>query len=196
MILKFVPILSLLKNDLHTIFTSIIHQKLKDIQIEFEDKVSLCRYIVPKNYAIGKTNKSEIIIPNIINNDYESIFYGDIHFKNNKYFTNTSRTLCIFNKSLGMENAYKDNTQIIKLIKGTFHYRTDIGVEFNYKNSGVDIDNYESILHSIKNNITSTYNKNVQCGFGGFGGVYKINETQSIIQSIDGIGTKSLLSFR
>ena len=48
----------------------------------------------------------------------------------------------------------------------------------------------------IKSNITSTYNKNVQCGFGGFGGVYKINETQSIIQSIDGIGTKSLLSFR
>ena len=49
-----------------------------------------------------------------------------------------------------MENAYKDNTQIIKLIKGTFHYRTDICVEFNYKNSGVDTDNYESILHNNK----------------------------------------------
>ena len=32
--------------------------------------------------------------------------------------------------------------------------------------------------------------------FGGFGGVYKISETQSIIQSIDGIDKKSLLSFR
>ena len=185
-----VPIINLLQNNLHDVFKSIINKKLHLIDIQFNKKISLTRYIVPVNYAIGTTQKSKLIIPNL-----DNIYFGDIRKLENDYYTNNSRTLCVLNYGDNNNNVYKENINIINQIKGDYHCRTDIGKQLSYKSSGVDVTNYENILQNIKTNIKSTYNQNVYKNFGSFGGIYNIGNNTSIVQSIDGIGTKTMLTF-
>ena len=184
-----VPIINLLQNNLHDVFKSILNKKLHLIDIQFNKKISLTRYIVPVNYAIGTTQKSKLIIPNL-----DNIYFGDIRKLENDYYTNNSRTLCVFNYGDNNNNVYKENINIINQIKGDYHCRTDIGKQLSYKSSGVDVTNYET-LKNIKTNIKSTYNQNVYKNFGSFGGIYNIGNNTSIVQSIDGIGTKTMLTF-
>ncbi len=186
-----VPIINLLKNNLHDVFKAIVSGNLNSMNINFNENISLTRYIVPINYAIGKTKKSKIIIPNL-----DNIYFGDIRKIDSDYYTNNSRTLCVFNYGDTNLNVYQENINIIDQIKGDYHYRTDIGQPLTYKSSGVDVNNYENILKNIKNNIKSTYNDNVYQNFGSFGGIYNIGNNKSIVQSIDGIGTKTMLAFQ
>ena len=186
-----VPIICLLQNNLHDVFKSIINGDLQTHNISFSNKISLTRYIVPINYAMGETKKNKLIIP-----DNKKLYFGDIRKIENEYYTNNSRTLCVFNCGNNNKDVYEENINIINRIKGEYHYRTDIGKCLSYKSSGVDVTNYENILDNIKDNIKSTYNHNVYKNFGSFGGIYNIGNNKSIVQSIDGIGTKTILVYQ
>ena len=82
-------ILNLLQTDLHTIFKSILNQNLHTINIKYDNKSSLTRYIVPLNYAMGETKPTQLIIPENKNNS-NNIYFGDIRLNNNHFYTTSN----------------------------------------------------------------------------------------------------------
>ena len=101
----------------------------------------------------------------------------------------------LYFKNKKLYDCYKNIYNDIKSIKGRLHYRKDIGRKFltRYEQAGVSIQNGDQAIQNIKKNILSTYNQNVISEVGSFGGEYKFgNET--LVASIDGVGTKSVLA--
>tara|TARA_Y100001968_G_C19446706_1_gene765780 strand:- start:216 stop:1253 length:1038 start_codon:yes stop_codon:yes gene_type:complete len=63
----------------------------------------------------------------------------------------------------------------------------------DYKTSGVDVAAGRNFVDQIKNNVESTYRKEVIGGLGGFGGLIKIPQGYSkpiLVAGTDGVGTK------
>jgi len=63
-----------------------------------------------------------------------------------------------------------------------------------YKESGVDIDAGEELIHRIKRPIRSTFNRNVLTDIGMFGAFYRADfkgiKKPVLVSSVDGVGTK------
>jgi phosphoribosylformylglycinamidine cyclo-ligase len=65
----------------------------------------------------------------------------------------------------------------------------------SYANAGVDIDEAQASLESVKEVITQTHNESVISGIGAFGAMFRADFSQYerpiLVNSIDGIGTKT-----
>ena len=70
----------------------------------------------------------------------------------------------------------------------------------DYKSAGVDIDAGNAAVDRIKDNVRSTFTKNVLTGLGGFGSLFDLRpildqyEEPVMVQSIDGVGTKTIIA--
>ena len=72
--------------------------------------------------------------------------------------------------------------------------------KLDYKSAGVDIDAGNEAVNRIKGGIRSTFTSNVLTGLGGFGSLYDLKpvldkyENPVMVQSIDGVGTKTIIA--
>ena len=72
--------------------------------------------------------------------------------------------------------------------------------KIDYKSAGVDIDAGNETVTRIKNNVKSTFTPNVLTGLGSFGSLYNLKsvlkeyENPVMVQSIDGVGTKTIIA--
>jgi len=72
--------------------------------------------------------------------------------------------------------------------------------KLDYKSSGVDIDAGNEAVSRIKKGVRSTFTSNVLTGLGGFGSLYDLKpvldkyENPVMVQSIDGVGTKTIIA--
>ena len=72
--------------------------------------------------------------------------------------------------------------------------------KIDYKSAGVDIDAGSETVDRIKNNVKSTFTPNVLTGLGSFGSLYNLKsvlkeyENPVMVQSIDGVGTKTIIA--
>jgi len=72
--------------------------------------------------------------------------------------------------------------------------------KIDYKSAGVDIDAGNKSVDLIKESVKSTFNENVLTGIGSFGSLYNLKniiaeyENPSLVQSIDGVGTKTIIA--
>ena len=70
----------------------------------------------------------------------------------------------------------------------------------DYKSAGVDIDAGNKAVDRIKDGVKSTFTTNVLTGLGSFGSLYDLKpllenyENPVLVQSIDGVGTKTIIS--
>lgn len=68
-----------------------------------------------------------------------------------------------------------------------------------YKSAGVDISAGDKLIKNIKNNVKSTFSKNVLSGIGHFGAFFELNkddyENPVLVSSVDGVGTKLKIAF-
>ena len=70
----------------------------------------------------------------------------------------------------------------------------------DYKSAGVDIDAGNEAVDRIKDGVKSTFTTNVLTGLGSFGSLYDLKpllenyENPILVQSIDGVGTKTIIS--
>jgi len=70
----------------------------------------------------------------------------------------------------------------------------------DYKSAGVDIDAGNEAVDRIKEGVKSTFTTNVLTGLGSFGSLYDLKpllenyENPVLVQSIDGVGTKTIIS--
>ncbi len=72
--------------------------------------------------------------------------------------------------------------------------------EMNYEKAGVSIKTGDEIVDSIKDSVHKTHRKGVLSSIGGFAGLFDIKamcegyDEPVLVQSIDGVGTKSLVA--
>ena len=72
--------------------------------------------------------------------------------------------------------------------------------KIDYKSAGVDIDAGSETVDRIKDNVKSTFTPNVMTGLGSFGSLYDLKsvlkeyENPVMVQSIDGVGTKTIIA--
>lgn len=64
----------------------------------------------------------------------------------------------------------------------------------DYKDAGVDIEQTDAFVETIKQLVKKTHNDNVQAPIGGFAGLYKLNDSSSLVACTDGVGTKLMLA--
>ena len=68
-----------------------------------------------------------------------------------------------------------------------------------YKSAGVDISAGDKLIKNIKDNVKSTFSKNVLSGIGHFGAFFELNkddyEKPVLVSSVDGVGTKLKIAF-
>jgi phosphoribosylformylglycinamidine cyclo-ligase len=72
--------------------------------------------------------------------------------------------------------------------------------KIDYKSAGVDIDAGSETVDRIKDSVKSTFTPNVLTGLGSFGSLYNLKsvlkeyENPVMVQSIDGVGTKTIIA--
>ena len=72
--------------------------------------------------------------------------------------------------------------------------------KIDYKSAGVDIDAGSEAVGRIKDNVKSTFTSNVLTGLGSFGSLYDLKpvlkeyKNPVMVQSIDGVGTKTIIA--
>jgi len=70
----------------------------------------------------------------------------------------------------------------------------------DYKSSGVNIEAGEKAVKAIKQQVRTTYNKNVLSDLGSFGGLYQLDlsvwKQPILVSSTDGVGTKLRLAIQ
>ena len=136
-------------------------------------------------------------------NELNNIYYSDLKEtdKNLIYQLGTSRSQVITVKNIN------ELSKITSKIFGDVTYRTDIGNifqnnkksnSFNYKNSGVDVENANKV-ENIGEQILKTQKINHPIGsviskIGDFSGLVEFKNSDTVlVSSIDGVGTKAVL---
>ena len=200
-------VFSLLKTDLGIIFNSMGETKLNEIEIEYENKNVICKYLVPQGYP---DNQDKNIKYELVDNEF--IIQAGLEFIKDEYFLTGSRTLAVIQNGDDMEQLYLDIESTIEEINDNLFYRTDIGnpkeiiidieEESLYEKAGVNITEGQKVVDNIKDLVMSTYNEYVISNWGDFGGLYNISKyikskhlnNAILVNSMDGVGTKSILA--
>ncbi|MEA2014267.1 MAG: phosphoribosylamine--glycine ligase [Thermodesulfobacteriota bacterium] len=123
-------ILPLLKTDFVDICRAVIDGTLKELNIEFEEKATVCKYIVPRGYGLptdypdtGSTS-SKIEVSDIKN---AKLYYSSVDKKADGLYMTTSRAIGIVGIADDLNNAEKMAEDAISSVKGSIDHRPDIG---------------------------------------------------------------------
>jgi len=124
-------ILSILKSNFLNICLKIIDGNLSEKDVIFENKATVCVYLVPQGYPnnplrgqVIEIDEKEILKRNA------KLFYASVNEENGKILTTGSRSIAIVGISEEIYEASKICYDCIKYIKGNLYYRKDIGTEY------------------------------------------------------------------
>lgn len=120
-------VLPLLKTDFVEVCLAMLGGRLKDLEIEWEPKATVCKYIVPKGYPDNPIANSPLIIgkmPEGVN-----LYYSSVNEVDGVVTTTTSRALGIVGIADTIYEAEELTDRAVRGISGQISYRADIGTE-------------------------------------------------------------------
>ncbi|MHA1647439.1 MAG: phosphoribosylamine--glycine ligase, partial [Promethearchaeota archaeon] len=122
-------ILSIMKSNLITICEQILEGNLKG-PIEFENKATVCKYLVPEGYPVNPKAKKEIFVnEDALKKLGVKFYYASVNEDNGKLYTSSSRSIGILGIANNIDEAEKIAEQGTKFVSGPLFHRTDIGTE-------------------------------------------------------------------
>lgn len=132
------------------------------------------------------------------------IFFGSVEHTNGHIYSLSSRSLLYLQIGNSINECYKKIYSIngVKRITGNLKYRNDIGAKYlnSYQRAGVSICDGEMAVKQMKKYVMSTYTPSVLNEYGSFGGEFRLlkdrGHTDTLVASIDGVGTKTVLAVR
>ncbi|WP_409200297.1 phosphoribosylamine--glycine ligase [Methanobrevibacter sp. DSM 116169] len=119
-------VLPLLKTPMIEICKDIVNGTLSSA--DFEDKATVCKYIVPDGYP--ETNHAGEIVEvdeEAINNLGAKVFYAAVDLQDDGIHLSSSRALGIVAKSNTISEAEKIAEEACKFVKGNVYHRSDVG---------------------------------------------------------------------
>ncbi len=125
-------ILPLLKTDFVDICRAIIDGTLNDMNMEFEKKATVCKYIVPKGYglpadhpdALSTSSKIEVADTKDV-----KLYYSSVDKREDGLYMTSSRAIGIVGIADTLDGAEKMAEGAIASIKGSIDHRPDIGTK-------------------------------------------------------------------
>lgn len=117
--------MDLLVNDFSKVCKAIIDGKLDKIKLEFFEKATVCKYVVPKGYP-QKSVKGPIIIPEV-DPLKVSVYYAAVEENKDQILMTGSRAIAFVGISEDIEQAEKYAEEAASKVQGEVYHRKDIG---------------------------------------------------------------------
>jgi phosphoribosylamine--glycine ligase len=125
-------ILPLLKTDFVEVCLHIIDGTLDQLKIEFEQKATVCKYVVPKGYGLpadhpdAASSKAKIEVGDT---GKARLYYSSVDKKEDGLYLSSSRAIGIVGIADTLDAARKIAEEGVKAVKGPVAYREDIGTD-------------------------------------------------------------------
>lgn len=125
-------ILPILKTDFVEICKHIISGTLDNLNIEFDQKATVCKYVVPKGYGLpadhpdAASSRARIELGNV---GKARLYYSSVDKKEDGLYLSSSRAIGIVGIADNLDEARKIAEEGVKAVKGPVDYREDIGTQ-------------------------------------------------------------------
>ncbi len=120
--------LSLLDTDFIEICLALTNGTLKNLDVNFLNMASVCKYAVPKGYPNNPIKNEEINVEDI--NNTNGLFYASVNKNKNKIMLAGSRAVAVVAIADTISKAEVEAEKEILCIKGPLFHRKDIGKNF------------------------------------------------------------------
>ena len=123
-----INVLPLLQTDLADVCTAIIEGRLDSEQVSFDNKATVCKYIVPPGYGVQP--KAGILLKvrtEEITSLGAQLFFAKVDRDGDRLLTTTSRSIAILGISETISGAERMAEQALEYVEGDFYVRHDIG---------------------------------------------------------------------
>lgn len=121
-------VLPLLKSNMLDVCNDIIDSNLKGLK--FENKATVCKYIVPEGYPDSKYSNEKLTInENKINELGAKIFYAAVNEKDDGIYTSSSRAIGLVGIADTIEDAELIAEKATSFVDGNLYHRKDIGTK-------------------------------------------------------------------
>ena len=121
-------LLAILKNDFLEVCEAIVNKKLNNIDVEFENKATVCKYVVPKGYPDNPVKGEPITVDeNAIKKIGAILHYASVNEDSGSLYMTGSRAVAVVGVADTIEEAEKIAEEATKYIKGEVYHRSDIG---------------------------------------------------------------------
>ncbi|UUX92336.1 phosphoribosylamine--glycine ligase [Methanoplanus endosymbiosus] len=119
-------LLTLLSSDLCDIVRKIAEGRLSQSDVMFENKATVCKYLVPEGYP-DSPNPGDLITIKDAGEAFS--YYANVTEEDNNLYTQTSRTLAFVGMADTLTEAEKIAEEAAASVEGNIRYRTDIGTQ-------------------------------------------------------------------
>jgi len=119
-------VLTILNSDFLTIAEHIIKGTLSSADVSFENKATVCKYIVPTGYP-EKPRGGDVITPGPTENTV--LYYANIALEDGVLKTLTSRAMAFVGVGDSLKEAERYAEAACKNVSGNVRYRSDIGTD-------------------------------------------------------------------
>lgn len=103
---------------------------LKDINVTFQPKATVCKYIVPQGYPMDTAKNETIKIPpNLLNREDVRTFYAGIDKRHGRLYLTGSRAVAFVGIADTLEEAEKIAESAASSVEGSVRHRVDIGTK-------------------------------------------------------------------
>ena len=125
-------ILPLLKTDFVDICRAVIDGTLKDLNMEFENKATVCKYIVPKGYGLPANHPDALSTSakiEVADTKDARLYYSSVDKREDGLYMTTSRAIGVVGIADTLEGAERVAEEAIAGIRGPIDHRPDIGTQ-------------------------------------------------------------------
>ena len=123
-------LLPVLKTDFVEVCFAIANGELDKLNIEFDNKATVCKYLVPDGYPLNPVKDKEIFVEeDKIAKTGAILNYASINEKDGELYITGSRSASVVGVADTIEEAEKIAENAVQYIKGEVFYRKDIGTE-------------------------------------------------------------------
>jgi phosphoribosylamine--glycine ligase len=120
-------VLSLLKSDFIDICIGVADGTLNQVDVQFANKATVCKYAVPEGYPDNPVKGEPIDVSKVKNLD--GLFYASVDFKSTSLVEAGSRTIAIVGIADTLSDAEALAEKEVSSISGPLFHRTDIGTD-------------------------------------------------------------------
>ncbi len=121
-------ILPLLKTNFVDVCWAMINGNLNTLNIEFEKKATVCKYLAPEGYPVSpKRDEPVKINKKKLENIGAKYYYASVYREGENIYTTTSRAMGILGIADNLEEAEKISEKGVGCVEGKLFHRKDVG---------------------------------------------------------------------
>ena len=121
-------VLPILGTNYVDVLTAMVSHTLEDVDVRFEPRATVCKYIVPKGYGTKSLAGAPLVVDEAaINRAGAELFFASVEEREGRLYTMTSRSLAVVGSGATIAEAEGKAETALGCVHGEFDARHDIG---------------------------------------------------------------------